>query len=176
MPARFLWQECVTNKYYLSFSFSFLVNIIQAWDSIFCLVFYIARVFDNFINLSSEKCLNTLLVMPVGGMRTIPEQCNARLCCDIHFSDVDSWHLMWCLMQCPSQGLTGCNPPYCAHCALHMLDWPKNKTSCDGLSRNVFGWIYLFTESAPMGRFSHRVAMLSVFLSVSLFAPSDAFF
>ena len=34
--------------------------------------------------------------------------------------------------------------------------------------------IYIFTELAPLGGFSHRVAM-SVCLSVCLFAPSDAF-
>ena len=33
----------------------------------------------------------------------------------------------------------------------------------------------IFTESAPLGRFSHRVAMY-VYLSVSLFAPLDAVF
>ena len=97
-------------------------------------------IFDSAINLASERCFDTLLVMPVGGMRSIPGQCNVRLCCDIHFSDVHSWNLIWRLMQCPSRGLTACNTPYCAHWALHMLDWPKNETFCEVLSKNVFGW------------------------------------
>ena len=53
------------------------------------------------------------------------------------------------------------------------MNWPRER-----YSENLkwpYIWVGVFTESATLGRFSHRVAM-SVCLSVCLSAPLDAVF